>query len=599
MSWKNNPIVYLTAKMWLFSKGNRRNVVLYFLFFIIGNAVLLLETMVVAFFLNIIQENGLTNETFPKLLGYLALIIVINIIFWVFHGPARVLENANAFIVRSQYKQYLLEGTMHLPVSWHTNNHSGDTINKIEKGTNALFKFSADTFMLIQALVRVFGSYLALIYFNINASYIVLIIVITTIWIILKFDKVLIRQYEELNHADNSISAKVYDSISNIVTIIILRVEHPILQMIAKKINQPFNLFVKNNKINEVKWFLVTMCSVLMVFSVIGSYLYSNLIAGTVVAVGTIYALYGYVDRISGLFYNFAYMYSDIVQQKTAVQNAEEISNEFKNKVITDEYELGKKWHELAIKSLKFSYHTKEGADLHLDNVALTIHRGEKIALVGASGSGKTTLLKIIRGLYTPHGLAIAVDGKKLPHGFNSISSEIALIPQEPEIFATTVKENITIGVDRSLHDIKIYTDMARFTEVAERLPKRFNSSIVEKGVNLSGGEKQRLALARGLMACKDKAIVLLDEPTSSVDFRNETHIYENIFSAFKDKAIISSIHRLHLLPLFDTIYLLEGGKIIDSGTFQELTAHSPTFKDVWNKYHSNIPSGITLTTDG
>ena len=133
------------------------------------------------------------------------------------------------------------------------------------------------------------------------------------------------------------------------------------------------------------------------------------------------------------------------------------------------------------------------------------------------------------------------------------MSHAIALIPQEPEIFATTIRENITVGVDRSLKEIKKFTDLARFTVVAERLPKKFESSIVEKGVNLSGGEKQRLALARGLMACQDKSIVLLDEPTSSVDFRNEMQIYQNIFAEFKDKAIIS-IHRLHLL-LFDHIY--------------------------------------------
>lgn len=597
MLWKNNPITYLTAKVWHYSKGNHRNVVLYFIFFIIANTALFFETIIVAYILNTLQLQGLTNDTFPKLLGYLGLIVLINVIFWIFHGPGRMLENGNAFKVRSNYKQYLLDGTMHLSAEWHTDHHSGDTIDKIEKGTNALYKFSTDTFLIIQALVRLIGSYVALVYFSLSSSYTVLIIVILAVWIILEFDKVLVEQYKELNQAENSISAKVYDSISNIVTIIILRVEKPILKMIGKKIAQPYQLYMKNHRINEVKWFLVTMCNVLMVFVVLAIYLYGNLKSGAVIAVGTVYALYNFVDRISGLFYQFAYMYGDMLQQKTAVLNAEEVAKEFKNKAIIDEYTLGSKWREITIKALKFSYHTKDGADLHLDNIALTIHKGEKIALVGASGSGKTTLLKIIRGLYTPHNLTITADTTKLPHGFNSISSEIALIPQEPEIFATTIKENITLGIERNLKEVKRFTNMARFTEVAERLPKKFDSSIVEKGVNLSGGEKQRLALARGLMACEDKAIVLLDEPTSSVDFRNETTIYENIFTEFKDKAIISSIHRLHLLPLFDTIYLLDRGKIIASGSFKDLTKSSPAFKEIWHKYHASSlpPTGLTI----
>src|SRR3989344_1549623 len=126
---------------------------------------------------------------------------------------------------------------------------------------------------------------------------------------------------------------------------------------------------------------------------------------------------------------------------------------------------------------------------------------------------------------------------------------------------------------------------MAMFTDVVKRLPRGLNSSIVEKGVNLSGGEKQRLALARGLMASEDKSILLLDEPTSSVDSRNELKIYENIFSKFKNKTILSSIHRLHLLSLFDTILLFKNGQIAASGTFDEILKNSEEFKDMWSKY--------------
>jgi ABC-type multidrug transport system fused ATPase/permease subunit len=117
-------------------------------------------------------------------------------------------------------------------------------------------------------------------------------------------------------------------------------------------------------------------------------------------------------------------------------------------------------------------------------------------------------------------------------------------------------------------------------------------SDIREKGVNLSGGQKQRLALARGILAARDSGIVLLDEPTSSVDPRTEALIYEGLFQAFADKAIISSIHRLHLLPRFDYVYVLDQGRIAAEGTFDELLQNSPAFHDLWRHQKDSVRPG-------
>ncbi len=205
--------------------------------------------------------------------------------------------------------------------------------------------------------------------------------------------------------------------------------------------------------------------------------------------------------------------------------------------------------------------------------------------MIGESGGGKTTFLKLFRGLYTPKSMTLEVDGKRLGENFTHISESISLIPQDPEIFTTTIRENITLGVDYKDQEINIYTDMAVFTEVVSRLPHGLESSIVEKGVNLSGGEKQRLALSRGLLASREKDIVLLDEPTSSVDFHNELGIYENIFKAMPEKTIISSIHRLHLLSLFDNIFFFKDGKIVASGNLETLKKESKDFQQLWDKY--------------
>ncbi|HEX4850135.1 MAG TPA: ABC transporter ATP-binding protein, partial [Puia sp.] len=145
-----------------------------------------------------------------------------------------------------------------------------------------------------------------------------------------------------------------------------------------------------------------------------------------------------------------------------------------------------------------------------------------------------------------------------------------------------TIAYNITLGLPFSQDEINNVCKTAQFSDVVRHLPRGLESSIQEKGVNLSGGQKQRLALARGILAAEESEIVLMDEPTSSVDPKTEAGIYKRIFEAFCDKAIVSSLHRLHLLWMFDQVYVLENGKIVDQGNFEYLREHSPVFQALW-----------------
>lgn len=580
------PVIYLAKKTWRFSKGRRHKIILYIFLFLIAHAINFLEPLIVAKLVNIIQEQGINSGNLSVILIYISLFLALTFGFWLFHGPARVLERNNAFLVRANYRKYLLDGVMDLDPEWHTNHHSGDTIDKIDKGTKALYRFSAGTFEIIEAITRFAGSYVALIYFNLHSAYIVLFFVILAMQIVMRFDnKLLMANYRRLNWADNAIKAKIFDTISNITTVIILRVEKLLSKAIWKKIMKPLGLYCKTTNISEIKWFLTSLCASLMMVFVLGTYVYTTYISGTVLLIGNFFALFEYVRRINGLFFRFAYKYSDIVEQRADVDNAEEIAEIFEYKKKSRQLDMGR-WKELDINNLTFSYEGKEG-DLHLKDVNLLIKKRQKIALIGESGSGKTTFLKLIRGLYRPQKADIFLGGDLLHNYFEAISEHIALIPQDPEIFATTIKENITLGLPLADKKLKKYIDLAKFTDVIKKLPKGLKSSVVEKGVNLSGGEKQRLALARGLFACKGKEIILLDEPTSSVDSKNEIEIYQNIFKKYKNKTIISSIHRLHLLHLFDYIYVFKKGKIVACGTFHQLLSRDTQFKKLWEKYKS------------
>jgi ABC-type multidrug transport system fused ATPase/permease subunit len=580
---QGNPILQMYRTLWHYSPGNRGKIILHAILIVIANLFDFFPPLILAKILNIIQLSGLNEATLPVLLWWCAAFIGVEIGFWIFHGPARVIELSIAFTAAANYKQDLVDSVMHKSANWHTDHHSGDTIDKIEKASNGLKEFGSRSYEIIQAIIRLLGSYLALIYFNLSSSYIVLFIIIITFTMIIQFDKYLITRFKQINLFQNEISAKVYDVVSNITTVIILRIENLVSKNIAQKLHLPYEYDRKTNKVIELKWFLVSLTIMIMLFAVIASYFFSSIKTEDIIMIGTVSALFNYVNRIGSIFYNFAYRYGDIVKWHTAVASAEHliIATEKEKK---QAYPLKKGWKKIEIRDLSFSYQ-EDKKKLHLDNISMTIKRKQRIALIGASGSGKTTTLKLIRELYQPKTCQIFVDGTLLPQGFSAISEDISLLPQEPELFATTIKENITLGLPATAQEIKKYTDLALFSEVVARLPSGLESSIVERGVNLSGGEKQRLALARGLMFSADKEIIMLDEPTSSVDAKNELAIYKNIFTEFKEQTILSSIHRLHLLPLFDQIYFFHKGKLIAVGSYKKLLRSSPEFRKLIQQY--------------
>jgi ABC-type multidrug transport system fused ATPase/permease subunit len=243
----------------------------------------------------------------------------------------------------------------------------------------------------------------------------------------------------------------------------------------------------------------------------------------------------------------------------------------------------------MELKNLCFSHAAAadgKAAPQSLHHLNLRIERGKKIALIGTSGSGKSTLLSLLRGLYAPApGAELLVDGKT--HALDCLNETVTLFPQEPEIFENTIAYNVTLGLSVPEEAIMQVCERAHFSDVVRQLPKGLQTDIREKGVNLSGGQKQRLALARGILAAADSNLILLDEPTSSVDPKTEALIYDKLFKTFADRAIISSIHRLHLLPQFDYIYILNKGQVVAEGTFEELVGNSESFQDLWEHQKS------------
>jgi ABC-type multidrug transport system fused ATPase/permease subunit len=415
---------------------------------------------------------------------------------------------------------------------------------------------------------------------------------IATVFIISRFDLPYIKTLREMNQREHEVSSNLFDSLSNIRTVITLRLERSMESGLLKKIRRVFKPFRRNAIINEWKWFTAEMMITLIYGVIVVGYVYQHWTPGKTFMVGGLVALLGYINQFTSVFQNVAIQYTQLVQHHTNVNEVQIVSDAYTEQhPIENVKRFPRKWNVVQIDKLNFSHRSlyeEKYIPQSLHNIHLKIEKGKRIALIGHSGSGKSTLLSVLRGLYPAQpGISIRIDDIDYP--IETLDEKVTQFPQEPEIFENTIAYNVTMGLPATEDDIRQACEIASFSEVVEQMPKGLQTDIKEKGVNLSGGQKQRLALARGILAAKDSEIILLDEPTSSVDPKTEAIIYEKLFRVFRDKAFVSSMHRLHLLDQFDYVYLLESGRIIDEGTFSDLMLRSEAFKKLWRHQATTI----------
>lgn len=579
-----NPYISLMKTAWHYAKKEKRQYVAVYSLFILASGAFALFPLLYGWFINTLQKGGVNHLRYAWL--YAGAYLLLKLIEWGFHGPARILERKLAFNLSRNFLQELYHQTLHLPVKWHQDHHSGSTINRIRKAYEALKEFFQNGFMYMYALSKFSFSFVAMIIFSPLFGAIGVLLGILTIWVIFKFDKPFIKALDETNEKEHIVSSTLFDSLSNIITVITLRLEKRMETSLLKKVADVFPLFMRNVKINEWKWFVADMLVGLVYAVTVVGYVYQHWTPGEEFMVGSLVALLGFVNQFTSVFHDVAWQYTQIVQFNTDVQTSRFITQAYKEHHLPDDVPvLPDNWRRISIGGLNFSHKESYSSDERtssLHDISITLEKGKRIAFIGESGSGKSTLMALLRGLFSPQpGTAIMVDDKTSV-SINAISSSITLFPQEPEIFENTIEHNITLGLPFDEHQIMEVCRTAQFDEVVNQLPKKLQSNIQEKGVNLSGGQKQRLALARGILAAKSSDIILLDEPTSSVDSKTENQIYERLFEEFADKVIVSSLHRLYMLAHFDYIYVLQHGSIVDEGTFSKLRASSLIFQELW-----------------
>lgn len=233
---------------------------------------------------------------------------------------------------------------------------------------------------------------------------------------------------------------------------------------------------------------------------------------------------------------------------------------------------------EITIKNLSFQYEERK----IIDDLSLSIKRGEKIAFVGESGSGKSTLIKILLGLLKYDKGEVRLGNMELSDiCLANLYDRVSYISQDAPVFDGTIKENLVFGEKMLEEQMLSALREVQLSYLAENLEEGLDTEIGEKGTCLSGGEKQRLALAR--LWFEDSELVILDEATSAMDNLTEENVMKAVLQKLKDKTVIAIAHRLNSIAGFDRIILFRNGRIVGQGTFEELLCTDTYFMDLYN----------------
>lgn len=466
-----------------------------------------------------------------------------------------------------------------LPMKFFATRKTGEITTRYSDANTIKSVFTSIALSLVMDIVMAVAT--GIVLFRMNATLFSISLFMTLVSILLVL--VYLRPYKKLNEETMQQSAvlnsQMIESLRGIETIKCNANEDTELENLEREYIKSLKISLRGSRLSTsqslISSLIGTGFQMLTTFVGISQVLDGQMTLGAFMAFSTLSSY-------------FTSPVSELVGMQTSLQEAsismkrltEILDYESEDEGDENRTEMEKIDGDIEFKDVTFRYGNRAPA---LDHVSFTIPKGKKVALVGSSGSGKSTITKLLLKYYEPEDGEITVDGVSLKEYTNdSVRRAVSYVPQNVELFSKTIFDNIRVSrMSATLEEVKAAAKKADAHDFIRRLPLQYHTYLEEAGNGLSGGEKQRIALARAFL--KDSNLYILDESTSNLDFATENVIFDMIYNQLADRSMLIVAHRLSTIRDCDIILVMDKGKIVERGTHDELLAKSGRYSELWN----------------
>ncbi|MBP6858494.1 MAG: ABC transporter ATP-binding protein [Candidatus Pacebacteria bacterium] len=475
-----------------------------------------------------------------------------------------------------------LDHLSRLDIAWHQKENAGNKVKRIQRGADGVLTLSRVWVVnIVDIIVNFVGAFIVISHFDTVLAVLMLAYQVIYYVIASAMRRKTVIAARKKNIKEEESSGLMFEIMNNIRSVKVLGMTVPLLEQV-RSLNVELASLLKEN----IFWYHAGMLLrntwqsvariALILFVIIG------IIDGRY-EIGFLILFYGYFNTLSTSVNDLSTAAQDIALAKTNIGRLAEFFDE----PLTIESEDGKvdfpkDWDAIHIRDLTFGY----SQNAVLSNISFDIKRGEKIGIVGLSGAGKTTLFKLLLKEHeSPVDDILVGDIPLRTIKKSQYVRHVAAVLQETEVFNMSLRRNVTITNGDTQNDDTAFKKAMTVSHVDDflgKLPDGAETLIGEKGVKLSGGEKQRLGIARAVF--KNPEILFLDEATSHLDVESEQKIQDSLKHFFKDVTAVVIAHRLSTIKEMDRIMVMQDGKIIETGTFDELYAKDGRFREFWDK---------------
>jgi len=473
-----------------------------------------------------------------------------------------------------------------LSLRWHLDRKSGETLRIMDRGTSSINKLLEYlVFNIIPTLIDIvvatvfFG-----LYYNIWFGLIVFIAMVLYIGITVIITEWRTKFRRKMNLMENDQRTKGMDSLLNAETVKYFSME--------SWETERYRTSITKYQVEEWKTYAsLSLLNITQTLILNGALLALSLycvwmIWEEVLAVGDFVLVIGYFTQLMQPLNWIGSLYRMIQESFIDMENMFDLLNqevEVRDLAGSEPYKKGVKAPDIEFENVNFSHN---GSKPILQNISFTIPGGTTTALVGTSGSGKTTISKLVVRMFDVDSGLILFDGQNIKtFTKSSLRDCIGVVPQDTVLFNDTVKYNLKYGkMDATDEELKAVAILADLEKTISRFPEGYSTMVGERGLKLSGGEKQRVAIARTLL--KNPNVMIFDEATSSLDSNTERNIQAAIDSASKERTTLVVAHRLSTITRAQQILVLDRGRVVERGTHPDLVMMGGKYAKMWDNQH-------------